>query len=107
MKAPRCTRCGKRHLADLPCWRSSYATRVTAAVLASQGTVCWLCGRDGSNSADHVLPRSDGGTDAPENLRPAHASPCNARRQDRDPFPPDPDPRPEGVGLSPRWRMTA
>lgn len=104
---PRCARCGRLHLADLQCWRSSYAERVTASVLATQGTVCWLCGRDGSNSADHVKPRSEGGTDDPSNLRPAHQAPCNASRGARDPFPPDPDPRPEGVGLSTRWRMPA
>lgn len=42
--------------------------------------VCWLCGHDGANDVDHVIPR----TVAPElelditNLRPAHGanSPC-------------------------------
>jgi hypothetical protein len=104
--APVCGRCRKRHLVGLPCWRGTYATRVTRAVLATQGTVCWLCGKAGADSADHVTPRSRCGTDDPGNLRPAHNDPCNSRRQNRDPFDPDPEPRPAGVGLSPRWRTT-
>lgn len=103
--APRCGRCGKRHLVGLACWVGRYATRTTAAVLATQGTVCWLCGKSGADSADHVVPRSRGGTDHPDQLRPAHHE-CNSRRQNRQPFDPDPEPRPTGVGLSPRWRAS-
>lgn len=102
--APRCDVCGRRHLADLPCWRGAYAARVTAAVLATQGRVCWLCGRAGADTADHIVPRSRGGSD--DALRPAHRS-CNSRRgTTTNPFDPDPEPRPTGVGLSPRWRTT-
>jgi 5-methylcytosine-specific restriction endonuclease McrA len=50
--------------------------------LGEYGTVCWLCGRDGADSADHVLPRSRGGSDALENLRPAHRA-CNSARGNR------------------------
>lgn len=105
--APRCPRCGRRHLVGLACWAGRYAQRIVAHVLATQGTVCWLCGRAGADSADHVIPRAKGGTDVDENLRPAHARPCNSRRQARAPFEPDPEPAPSGVGLSPRWRRTA
>lgn len=104
--APYCPRCHRRHLADLPCWKGKYSASVTAYVLETQGTVCWLCGKAGADTADHITPRSQCGTDDPDNLRPAHLSPCNSRRGDRDPFTPDPDPQPTGVGLSPRWRTT-
>ncbi|NUL43732.1 HNH endonuclease [Cellulosimicrobium funkei] len=33
-------------------------------------------------SADHVIPRSQGGTDSLENLRPSHRQ-CNYARQDK------------------------
>jgi 5-methylcytosine-specific restriction endonuclease McrA len=53
--------------------------RVVATVVARDHGVCWLCGRPGANSADHVVPHSRGGTDALENLRAAHLA-CNLRR---------------------------
>lgn len=108
--APQCARCGRRHLVDLPCWSGRYAQRTTRLVLRMQGTVCWLCGNDvvrrPADSADHVIPRSRCGTDALENLRPAHHL-CNARRRAGEPFPtPSPLPAPSGPPRSTRWRTT-
>ena len=77
--APRCVRCRKRHLPSLPCWRGRYSIAKTRRVYATQGRVCWLCGIDGADTVDHVIPRSRCGTDAPENLRPAHDA-CNKAR---------------------------
>lgn len=57
-------------------WGGRHAQRLTALTLSTYGTVCWLCGHDGADSADHILPRSRGGSDAIENLRPAHYSAC-------------------------------
>lgn len=53
-------------------------------VLAHYGTTCHLCGRDGANSADHVIPRSKGGAvwDL-TNARPSHHK-CNLRRGAQD-----------------------
>lgn len=102
--APRCARCRSRHLPTLRCWRGRYAQDMTRHVLTTQGRVCWLCGRPGADSADHVTPRSHGGTDDPNNLRPAHTSPCNSRRGNRHPFPTTtPEPAPAALGLSTRW----
>lgn len=42
----------------------------------SKSKICWLCGGDGADTADHVIPRARGGSNAVSNLRPAHAS-CN------------------------------
>lgn len=55
-----------------------------ASVLALYGTECHLCGQDGADSADHVIPRSKGGPvwDL-ANARPAHKL-CNIRRGAQD-----------------------
>lgn len=47
------------------------------AILLAASTLCWLCGHDGADQADHYLPVSQGGTSALSNLRPAHGTaPC-------------------------------
>lgn len=50
-------------------------------VLATYGRTCHLCGASGATSADHLIPWSHGGPNAPENLRPAHQG-CNSVRRD-------------------------
>ncbi len=47
-------------------------------ILAADDT-CHLCGLPGANTLDHVLPVARGGTNAEENLRPAHST-CNKRK---------------------------
>ena len=101
--APWCGGCHRRHLPGLPCWQGRYRTNLVRRTLAAKGRVCWLCGRTGATSVDHVVPRSLGGTDADDNLIPSHL-PCNAARGNRAPFTADPEPVPAGVGLSDRWR---
>jgi 5-methylcytosine-specific restriction endonuclease McrA len=95
--APVCTRCQRRHLAGLPCWGGQYAQQVRLLVLEIKGDTCWLCGHPGATTADHVQPRSRGGLDALDNLRPAHRF-CNTGRG-AGPVPGRPVP-PES---SPRW----
>jgi 5-methylcytosine-specific restriction endonuclease McrA len=63
-------------------WGGRRAQRITALCLSTYGTRCWLCGKDGADSADHVLPRSRGGSDHIDNLRPAHRR-CNSGRGNR------------------------
>ena len=46
--------------------------------------VCYICGKVGADSVDHVVPKAKGGTDDPSNLRPAHMHPCNRAKSDRD-----------------------
>lgn len=67
--------------AGLPVWGGRYVQRLTAATLAAKGTVCHLCRTPGADTADHLLPRSSGGTDSLDNLAPAHHG-CNSRRGD-------------------------
>lgn len=50
--------------------------RARAQVLA-RSTVCWVCGHDGADSADHVTPLALGGDPLDlDNLAPAHHEPC-------------------------------
>jgi 5-methylcytosine-specific restriction endonuclease McrA len=65
----------------LPAWSGRYAQRITAAVLATKGRRCHLCGTpDVATTADHLTPRSKGGDDSMDNLMPACES-CNKSRQ--------------------------
>jgi hypothetical protein len=77
--APLCRRCRRRHLPGLHCWNGRYVARVLAAVLARYGDRCCHCHLPGARSTEHVRPRSRGGTDALDNLRPAHLL-CNQER---------------------------
>ena len=64
-------------------WGGDEAARLVAAALDLYGTRCHLCGAPGADSADHIIPRSRGGPDTLENLRPVHhatAPYCNRRR---------------------------
>lgn len=68
--------------AGLPAWGGRYAQRMTFETLARWGPVCHLCRQaaPAADTADHLTPRSNGGSDDVErNLRPAHRS-CNTAR---------------------------
>jgi len=54
-----------------------------AAVFAAYGRVCHLCGRDGADTVDHLVPTSvdPAGRWDVGNGRPAHRS-CNSARGD-------------------------
>jgi len=70
------------------------APHVRDAVFRRDGFVCWLCGGSTVDGAepnspvapeiDHVIPRSQGGSDDVANLRCAHRF-CNESRGDRHP----------------------
>ena len=64
-----------------PQWRISSAKRF--AIYARDGHACVYCGAADRLSLDHVIPRSKGGEDTPENLVTA-CQPCNSSKGDRD-----------------------
>jgi 5-methylcytosine-specific restriction endonuclease McrA len=66
-----------------------------AEVIERDGGMCWLCGKPGADSADHVLPASRGGRDALANLRAAHHR-CNLARRGADAPSGQPIPRQKG-----------
>ncbi|WP_431229321.1 HNH endonuclease [Paenarthrobacter nicotinovorans] len=56
-------------------WGGSKSQRLSELVKQEYGWTCHLCLREISEdnySVDHIIVRSKGGTDAIENLRPAH-----------------------------------
>lgn len=53
--------------------------RRNRALVLAKSKVCHLCGLDGADTADHIIPYSEGGTDDISNLKPAHAA-CNTKR---------------------------
>ena len=55
--------------------------------IARDRGICWLCGRPGADTVDHVIPRALGGPDTLDNLRAAHRV-CNSRRGTRLPTAP-------------------
>ncbi|WP_219724414.1 HNH endonuclease [Glutamicibacter arilaitensis] len=71
-------------------WTTADYHRYKDQVVSAYGWLCHLCrkpidpamkGKQGL-SLDHVLPRSQGGQNTIENLRPSHLL-CNSRRGDR------------------------
>lgn len=71
---------------------STRATRRRNAKVVKDGNgICWLCGHDGADAADHKVPIAQGGSDTVDNLAPAHhfvACPtcgvkCNRAKSDK------------------------
>ena len=69
---------------ELRPWAGQWVIDLTRLTLSTYGTRCHLCAiaEPPANTADHIIPRSLGGEDTIENLRPAHLS-CNASRGNR------------------------
>lgn len=64
-------------------WENNYAKRqaMIRLVLTVKGRICHLCALPGATTADHIIPRSQGGRNVLENLEPAHRG-CNSARGD-------------------------
>lgn len=61
-------------------WGGRRAQDYTRRTLEVYGDVCIICGRPGSDTADHVIPRVEGGAVYDlDNLGPAHGR-CNSSR---------------------------
>lgn len=62
--------------------------RDVAYVIRRDHGICWICNQPGADSADHIRPRSQGGSDHPSNLMAVHHNVeprCNRYRGDRTP----------------------
>lgn len=57
-------------------WRE----RTVPRIIRRDNGICWICGQPGADTADHIIPVADGGTDDETNLAAAHHTPCNVRR---------------------------
>lgn len=63
--------------------------RRTRAYRANPSTgVCHICGKPGADSRDHVIPLAAGGSNTPDNIRPAHLA-CNSKKGYRVALDPD------------------
>jgi len=56
----------------MPRTRGDKLQKLRQQVFLTYGYTCWLCGGDGADTIDHVLPLAHGGDDHIDNLRPAH-----------------------------------
>lgn len=70
-------------------WDGHARRKARARCFAEQGTICYLCGHDGSRDIDHIVPKSKGGAlFDQDNLAPAHGAryPCSTcgRRCNRE-----------------------
>lgn len=61
--------------------RSSQAWKKLRRQILEGNDICWLCGKPGSDTVDHILPLSKFPELAHDlgNLRPAHKS-CNSKK---------------------------
>jgi 5-methylcytosine-specific restriction endonuclease McrA len=66
--------------------RRSHSWKKLRKRVLQQSDVCWLCGQSGSDTVDHIIPRSIdlAAAENMDNLRPAHRS-CNSARGNRTP----------------------
>lgn len=69
----------------LASWSGRASAELTGLVLRTFGRRCHICGlsEPPATTADHIIPRSKGGPDTVDNMRPAHKS-CNSSRGARD-----------------------
>lgn len=63
-------------------WEREY--QAARRTLLRDGPSCEYCGEPFANTADHILPRSRGGGNEPENLAPACKT-CNEQKLDFTP----------------------
>jgi 5-methylcytosine-specific restriction endonuclease McrA len=49
-------------------------------ILRRDRFVCYVCGLEGADQADHVIPIAEGGANHTENGRAIHAEPCHATK---------------------------
>lgn len=71
---------GSRRTQPLPPhWR-----RTVRRIIERDGGICYICGRPGADTADHVIPVCEGGPDQDWNLKAAHENPCHAAKTARE-----------------------
>lgn len=67
-----------------PSWKQRYGMPVSQwrklrdRILTRDEHRCYICGRDGADQVDHIIPRFEGGAEAdPANLAAIHERPCH------------------------------
>lgn len=49
-------------------------------ILRRDRGVCYVCGGEGADQADHVIPIAEGGANHTDNGKAIHAEPCHANK---------------------------
>lgn len=49
-------------------------------ILKRHNGICHVCGLQGADRVDHVIPLAEGGQDVDANKRPIHNEPCHRRK---------------------------
>lgn len=58
--------------------------RTRRRILERDAGICCVCHQPGANQVDHVVPRSQGGTDDDTNLAAIHDRPCHLEKTQRE-----------------------
>ena len=58
-------------------WEPKRWAQTRIRILSRDGYTCMICGGEGANSVDHIVPRIRGGGHDDSNLRAAHVR-CNS-----------------------------
>jgi 5-methylcytosine-specific restriction endonuclease McrA len=53
--------------------RGTWSWKQQRKRILAESDICWICGRPGATTVDHLIPLSQGGTNDAANLAPAHA----------------------------------
>lgn len=53
-------------------------------IINRDDTICHVCGRPGSDEADHIVPLAWGGADTAENMAAIHSEPCHREKTARE-----------------------
>jgi 5-methylcytosine-specific restriction protein A len=63
---------------------SSAWRKTTMRILARDRGICHVCGEPGASECDHIVPRSEGGTNDDSNLAAIHKRPCHQTKSNRE-----------------------
>ena len=72
----------------MPSWRVAPLPRgwerKARRILRRDAYVCYVCRQYGADQVDHIVPVSQGGTDAEDNLAAIHDDPCHRVKTSRE-----------------------
>jgi 5-methylcytosine-specific restriction protein A len=58
--------------------------RTRKRILNRDGRICYVCGKPGADTVDHIVPVAQGGSEADSNLSSIHDKPCHRTKTTRE-----------------------